>query len=68
MNRRLISKAMRELARHQHQTEDPRRRREIMAGAGRVSWAKLTKAEQDVRVAHMHEGRRRWLEARKSAT
>jgi len=66
--RELISRAMRELAHRQHQTEDPERRREIMAAAGRVSWAKLSKEEQDARVARMHEGRRRWLEGRRHAT
>jgi len=55
-------------AHRQHQTEDPERRREIMAAAGRVSWAKLSKEEQDARVARMHEGRRRWLEGRRHAT
>ena len=64
----LISRAMRELARRQHATEDLARRREIMAVAGRVSWMKLTPEGRAARIARMVAGRRRQREVRRNAT
>ena len=58
MNRKLLSRAMRELARHRHKHEDPERLRQIVSDAGKASWAKLTPAERAACAAHMRAGRK----------
>jgi hypothetical protein len=58
MDKALMSRAMRQLARHRVEQErkDPKarqRRKEIVAKAGQASWDKLTKAEREARIARM---------------
>jgi len=66
MNKQLISRAMRQLAKHQHATEDKEQRKQIMAKAGKVSWRKLTEEERQARIARMVAGRRKQREQQRS--
>jgi hypothetical protein len=63
MNKELISRAMRQLAKHRHQHEDKARTKAIMSKAGKASWQKLSQAERKARLARMVAGRRKQREA-----
>jgi hypothetical protein len=73
MDKALISRAMKQLAKHRVEKErkDPearKRRKKIVAKAGRASWGKLTKQEREERIARMHAGRRKQRESRSHGT
>ena len=64
MNKQLLSRVMRQLARHRHQQarQDPalhEHLQQIVSKAGRASWDKLTPAERDARIARMVAARQK---------
>jgi hypothetical protein len=59
MNKQLISRAMRELAKARHARETPQERQAWGSKASKAAWAKLTPAEKTARIAHMRAGLKR---------
>jgi hypothetical protein len=59
MDRKTISRAMRDLAKWRHAHEDKQRTRAITSNAAKALWDKLTPAEKDARIAHMRAGLKR---------